>query len=514
MDAQAPCLDCPIYTSLSDPEHRNEQLSPAELISLSPSKMCGQVYNCLNNLLKTCPGKPHQIEYPQANVILFSNGKNQPFSSCLVIWQACNLMTRRTFHEWRELGNNVFFDYHGRSGNLVFHLARTRAEVADIDIRSMLIHLLFAACATQKSRPWEEKIIINDRVVCEFLGLHQRKDISRFKKLLLIQSLIEQACELSVEVRWQQRGKIKSIHIPQEPLWRVNTTYHIAKTEDGSPYLTGLSFEILAGQWSAYFLNQEKASTKTAYNQYGWLPISFAPQVMHLWQRHEGAVVILIYLLFRLRVGNDRSAKVASLLKLIYGEVYLQSAWYNAEIRRKVISTFEADLEQLFYCGLKPIFDDSTYPEAVRPRWIGDQNIPDDPEEAFDYWTEESRESKIGINSKQKWIALLNASFKSFELPEDWRVQTPKSKLKRKNKTIPKPLIATQITGDTIKQARLQQGISQRELSTLLHKSQSWIRDIESGRYQVKPKDMQILASILKNLSDLTAPIGSASENT
>jgi Predicted transcription factor, homolog of eukaryotic MBF1 len=86
--------------------------------------------------------------------------------------------------------------------------------------------------------------------------------------------------------------------------------------------------------------------------------------------------------------------------------------------------------------------------------------------------------------------------------------------LKRKNKTIPKLPIASQITGDTIKQARLQQGISQRELSTLLHKSQSWIRDIESGRYQVKPKDMQILASILKNLSDLTAPIGSASGNT
>jgi DNA-binding transcriptional regulator YiaG len=502
MDAKDSCIDCPIY-NLSDPEQRNKQLSAADLISISPSKMCGKVYSCLNDILTTCHGKPHQIEYPQANVILFQNGKNQPFSSCLVIWQACNLMTRRPFYEWRESGNNIFFDYHGRSGSLIFHLPRTRAEVADIDIRSMLIHLLLAACATQKNRPWEEEIIINDRVVCEFLGLHQRKDMSRFKKLLLIQSLMEQACELSVEVQWQQRGKIKSIHIPQAALWHIDTTYHIAKTEDGSPYLAGLSFKILTGQWSAYFLNQEKAKTKTAYNQYGWLPISFAPQVMHLWQRHEGAVVILLYLLFRLRVGDDLSAKVASLLKLIYGEAYLQSAWYNAEVRRKVISTFEADLEQLFFYGLKPIFDDSTYPEAMRPRWIDDQNIPDDPEEAIRYWAEESRESKIGINSKQKWIALLNASFKSFELPEDWRVQAPKSKSKPKVKTPIKSPPAPEITGEIIKQARLQLGISQRELSNLLHKSQSWIRDIESGRYKVKQKDIHLLASILKNLSHI-----------
>lgn len=505
MDTQNPCRDCHIYTSLCDLGQETEQLSPAELISLSPSKVCSKVYACLKDFLTTCQGKPPQVDYPQANVILFQNGKSQPFSSCLVIWQACNLMTRRPYQEWRESGSNVFFDYHGRSGSLIFHLPRTKAEVADMDIRSMLIHLLLAACATQKSRPWEEEIVLNDRVVAEFLGLNQRKDMSRFKKLLLIQSLMEQACELSVEVQWQQCGKIKATHIPQEPLWHLRSTFHIARTEDGSPYLAGLSFRILAGQWSAYFLNQEKARTKTAYYQYGWLPISFAPQVMHLWQRHEGAVIIMLYLMFRLRVGGDRSAKVATLLKLIYGEAHLQSAWYNAELRRKVISTFEADLEQLFFYGVKPVFDDLTYPEEIRPRWLADQNIPDDPEEAVLYWAEESRESKMGVNSKHKWRSLLNASFQSFELPEDWRVETAKVKPKPRAKSSAKASIAEVISGDIIRQARLQKGISQRKLSQLLHKSQSWIRDIELGRYKVKPKDVELLTSILGNLAPVSS---------
>jgi transcriptional regulator with XRE-family HTH domain len=42
--------------------------------------------------------------------------------------------------------------------------------------------------------------------------------------------------------------------------------------------------------------------------------------------------------------------------------------------------------------------------------------------------------------------------------------------------------------------------MSQRQLSLLLHKSQSWIRDIERGRYPIKAQDVQLLASVLPDL--------------
>lgn len=496
MSAGNPCQDCPIH-SFGESEYHGDRLSPAEIVSLSPSNLCNKVYLCLSELLTTCQGKPPQVDYPQPNVMLYQNGRSQPFASCLVIWQACNLMTRRDYHEWRTDGNGAIYEYQGRSGKLTYRFPRAVGEIADIDIRSALMHLLLASCATQKSRPWEEEIIINDRVVSEFLGLNQRKDMSRFKKLLLIQSLMEQACELSVAVHWQQRGNIPAIQIPLGPLWSVDTTYHLATTEAGAHYLSGLSFKILAGSWSAYFLNPEKSKTRTAYYQYAWLPMSLPSQIMHLWQRHEGGVVLLLHLLFRMRVAGDRGAKISTLLSLIYGEAHLQLAWYKAEVRRKLISTFEADLEQLFYYGLKPIFDSATYPEDVQPSWLNAQNIPDDPEEALDYWTTVASESKAGMSSKEKWIKMLNASIAAFELPEDWQVDLPKPKSRQR----PRVSTVQTITGDTVKKARVGQGISQRQLSVLLDKSQSWIRDIESGRYKIKGKDVGLLRTVLGDLS-------------
>ncbi|MCS6960403.1 MAG: helix-turn-helix transcriptional regulator [Pseudanabaenaceae cyanobacterium SKYGB_i_bin29] len=491
------CTSCPIY-SLSTNEF--EELSSSEIISVSPSPHCHRVYKCLSNLVTNPSFKTANIDYPPANVTLFQNGKNQPFASCLVIWQACNLMTHRPFHNWQQEGDYIYCHYAGRSGKLIYRLPKGTNPLEDIDIRSVLIHLLLAACATQKKRPWAEEIVINDRVITEFLGLHQRRDMNRLKKLLLIQSLIEQVRELEVEIYWEQRGKIKAIHIPNEPIWSIDTTYHISATDEGLRYLVGLSFKVLAGKWAAYFLNQEEARNRTAYYQYSWLPISLPPKIMNLWQRHEGAVVMLLYLLFKWRVGSDRSAKVATLLKQVYGEDYLQTAWYKADVRRKIISTFEADMEQLFYYGLKPVFDNDSYPEEIQPDWLTVQQIPDDPEEALQYWIEDANENKISTNSKKKWMGLLNATISDFELPDDWRTEVPKAKAKPKPRTTSLSSPSEAVTGDMIKQARMQQGISQRQLSALLNKSQSWIRDIESGRYKIKQKDVALLSSILGNI--------------
>jgi len=493
-DPEQNCGICPIQTFKT--QEAQGDLPPAP-IALSPlDSACQQVSDCLSHWLTVPQGKPATTDYPQANVTLYQNGKNQPFASCLVIWQACHLMTQRPYQQWQPAGEFMTYEYESRAGRLIYRLPRQGAK--NRDMRVVLIHLFLAACATQKARPWEEEIVIHDRIIAEFLGLNQRKDMNRVKKLLLIESLVRQACELEVEIHWQAKGRIKAFHLPAEPLWFARPTYHLTTTEDGSHYLSGLSFRVLAGRWSTYFLNPQQARSKTAYYQYGCLPMSLPPKIMYLWQRHEGAVVMLLHFLFRLRVGQDRSAKIATLLKLIYGEEYLQIAWYKSDVRRKLITSFEADLEQLFYYGIKPLFENSTYPEFIQPWWVSAQNLPDDPEEALNYWTEVAQAEKAMINSKQKWSQLLNAAITIREFPEDWQAETPKKEIK--SKTSRKATAVHSLTGAMIKQARLRQGISQRQLSTLLHKSQSWIRDIELGRYKIKPKDVQLLASVLVDL--------------
>jgi DNA-binding transcriptional regulator YiaG len=459
------------------------------------AKQCDKLYACLNDLLVTNSGKPPHIDYPQPNITLFQNGRNQPFASCLVIWQACMLMNSKKRSSWQQQGDYCFYEYQGRSGKLVYFLPLHSMNNNNIDIRLALIHLLLAACVTQKKRPWEEEIIINDRIIIDFLGLNQRKDMTRLNKLLLIHTLMEEACRLEVEVNWQQRGKIEAIQIPCHPLWSVHVRYYITNSQNGLYHLAGLSFGIRAGSWASYFLNQEKAKTKTAYYQYSWLPISLPPKIMNLWQRHEGAGVMLLHLLFRLRVGNNGGEKVATLLKTMYGEEALQIAWYKSEERRKTISAFESDLEQLYYYGVKLVFDDTTYPESIYPDWMLAQSVPDDPEEALHYWTENARHTKPSMNSKQKWMQLLNASIAAFVFPPDWQIEISKNKVKRRQ--YKKSSSTPNITGDRIKEARMKHGMSQRYLSSLLNKSQSWIRDIESGRYKLKQKDIDLLTSIL-----------------
>ena len=54
------------------------------------------------------------------------------------------------------------------------------------------------------------------------------------------------------------------------------------------------------------------------------------------------------------------------------------------------------------------------------------------------------------------------------------------------------------LTAEQILAARKLQGISQRNLAEKLGKSQSWIRDLESGRLSPQPEDRLRLRTLLK----------------
>ncbi|HAO11560.1 MAG TPA: transcriptional regulator, partial [Planktothrix sp. UBA8407] len=53
------------------------------------------------------------------------------------------------------------------------------------------------------------------------------------------------------------------------------------------------------------------------------------------------------------------------------------------------------------------------------------------------------------------------------------------------------------LSGSQILAARKSRKISQRDLAKSVGKSQSWVRDVESGRIQVGLKEQQLLLKIL-----------------
>lgn len=167
-----------------------------------------------------------------------------------------------------------------------------------------------------------------------------------------------------------------------------------------------------------------------------------------------------------------------------------------------MIRTFESDLETLHHYHLKPVFDETTYPPDIQPLWAKLANLPEDADEALDFWIADgSNDVRVtDAAPRGKWNRLMNARIISFELPSDWiqksQKATQKQQRTRKSKTKPQP--ESILSAEDITEARKKLQLSQRTLAEKTEKSQSWIRDIEKGRFQAKPEDQILLRNVLE----------------
>jgi DNA-binding transcriptional regulator YiaG len=456
---------------------------------------------------------------------LFTNGKSHPIASAIVVWEACNVLAQRQSLPWKnDAVGNLSYErsVNGGRGTLIFHLsdalnldsatpldaAAAAAEIAQWDVRAACLHLIFAAHAMALERPWEQEMIISDRQIEDYLGLEKRKDLSKLAKLTLIKELVQRPCQLQLDLKWFQQGTIRSFTLEQSRLWHLlDIQHHFQKDELGCKHLTGLTFTLKAGDWSKHFLNRQGAKDGAAFYQYSSLPKSLLRNVSSIWQQHEGASRILLWLLFKTKMGTEQRLTVPTFMRIAYGEERVLQASIHREERKRLLRSFESDLEVLNHYGLKPVFDPLTYPPEIQPLWAKLADLPDDAEAALAFWTDDgSKDNRLtDAAPRDKWYRLLQARFLCFELPNDWETQNTKAaqaKIRqsqrktaaqaRTEKAARSPLSSQQITA-----ARKSLQLSQRELASHVGKSQSWVRDIESGRLQVSSKDQQLLLKVL-----------------
>ena len=221
---------------------------------------------------------------------------------------------------------------------------------------------------------------------------------------------------------------------------------------------------------------------------------------MSIWQQHEGAARMMLWLLFKTKMGKEQRITVPTLMRIAYGEEKVALASQRREERKRLLRAFESDLECLHNHGLKPVFDPVTYPPEIQPLWAKLGDLPDDGDDALDFWINDANnDTRItDAGPRGKWNLLMNARISCFEIPPDWEYtgegektkRTPASKkTKSKDRSV---LLAEQIMI-----ARKNQGISQRDLAKLTGKSQSWVRDLEKGRLSAKFEDQILLRKVL-----------------
>lgn len=464
---------------------------------------------------------------PFTNPDLFANGKNNPFASAIVIWEACNLLSQRQSLEW-QINNEKEEVSYQRSinqgkGEITLKIVKQNAGIAtgnrakktetsiieSLDIRAACVHLIYAAYATTVEKPWEQDFLIDDRQIEEYLGLDKRKDLSKPFKLNLIKKLAQQPCAIETTIYSPRQGRIENFSIEKEKLWHLlEIKHHFHEDELGCKHLAGLTFRVKAGIWAKHFLNKQACRDRKAFYQYSSLPKSLLEMVMSNWQQHEGAVRLMLWLLFKTRMGREQRLIVPTLIRIAYGEKRLHKAHCDREERKRLLRTFENDLLVLHEYGLKPVFDPVTYPEEIQPLWVKLAAIPDDGDEAIEFWINDGcSDNRLTDSSPRgKWNSLMNARILQFELPDDWEQTFTQLEKKRRKigegkfknlSSRKKSTMESVISGDRIASARKDKGWSQRELANLAGKSQSWIRDIENGRFRIKPEDRSLLQKVL-----------------
>ncbi len=445
---------------------------------------------------------------------LFSNGKNHPYASAIAIWEACNVLSQRTSIPW-ELDEEGYLAYkrqvnQGR-GAIAFHIqdpnqvgerAKNLSAIEGLDIRAAAMHLIFAAHATALEHPWEEEFAIDERQIEKYLGLEKRKDLNKVAKLALIKNLVQQTCSLIISIDWPQQGRVKGFSVTGSHLWHlVGIEHHFQEDDLGCKYLIGLTFKIKAGIWSQHFLNKQACKDRTAFYQYGTLPKTLLTTVMSIWQQHEGAVRLMLWLLFKTKMGKEQRITVPTLMRVAYGQEKINLASRHREERKRLLRTYESDLEILNHYGVKPLFDPVTYPLEIQPLWAKLVDLPEDPDEALEFWINDGSGTTrlTDTGPRGKWNLLMNARILSFELPSEWEQNSSDAdkKKRRTTNTKRKAKIREDLPGEQILEARKSMKLSQRELAKLTGKSQSWIRDVENGRLKAKLEDQMLLRKVL-----------------
>ena len=451
---------------------------------------------------------------------LFADGQHNPIASSMVIWETCNLLAKASVFPWEtDCDNKLFFERQVKQGKgkIEFRLTDdvsskspnilgctdASSTIESMDIRAACMHLIFAALVTSLERPWEQEFAIDNKQLETYLGLDKRKDLSKAAKLTLIKSLVQQPCKLLATIDWPRQGKIDSFSIQEDRIWHlVGIKNHFQEDSQGYKHLVGMTFRIRAGIWSKYFLNKEGYKKYVAYYQYGTLPKFLLTTVMTIWHQHEGTVRIMLWLLFKAKMGKQQRITIPRLMYVAYGEAKVRQDSLNRDKRKRLLRRFESDLEVLNHYQIKPIFDPVTYPIQIRPLWARLAAIPDDAEEAMEFWIKDgcNKTSITDAAPPGKWNLLMKARILHFELPPEWDKQLSHWENKKQRKTRRQKRIKTtsNLSAEQISSARKRLGISQRKLAQQIGKSQSWIRDIENSRFSAKTPDLMKLREILE----------------
>lgn len=329
---------------------------------------------------------------PQTSPNLFINATTTSMASALPIWEASSILTQKKDLPWSSDPNGKLCyarEVENGKGAILFWVtedlkheypatlagAAALAVIDTFDIRAACMHLIYAAHATQLARPWEQEFVIDDRQIEEYLGLKRRTDRNRQQKLALIQEIAQQPCKITTFISCPAQGKTKAFSVEEGRLWHLlGTRYHYQQDLFGNKELTGITFTFRAGLWARHFLNEERRRETSTFCQFSNFSKDLLEDIMSLWQHREGAVRLMVWLLFKTKFDRQHPLMVEALMEVAYGTQRIQAAKQNSQLRKKLANTWDEDLLTLHDQGWHLYFHPTAYPLELQPPGFGRTN--------------------------------------------------------------------------------------------------------------------------------------------
>jgi hypothetical protein len=497
-------------------------------------------------------GRYHAFKRPPTSPNLFPEGKTHRMASNRLIWEGCNILTHGEKLGWISEGQTSpyyesvvakgkgFISFWVTNDFYSKHPAVLEGEAAialieQFDIRAACMHLIYAAHATQLDRPWEQSFVLSDTQLERYLGLDQNRKLNKQQKLQLMLDLAKQPCHLLVYVSYPDQGKVKGFTVSRTWLWEIaEPLLHFQECLQysggdavGEKQLVGFTLKVRCGNWAEYFLNKERLQDKSGYYEYGILSQGLLNDLMSTWHHNEGAARLMTWLLFKTKVNRNSPLIVETLLKVAFGEADVQAAKDSSKERKRIVRMWLTSIKVLIERGWKLQPDPDTYPAQY---WVEvpNEQIPDDPEEALEFWTQDVKATEgtpkrrlrgsfeqllngrlyvqppIEIAEKLDEIAehrLLNGKENTKKLAPAASVSARTGQtelLPRLAGTIARP---EQIeSGEQLRQLRLLNSWSQKELAEKINRSVSWVKMVESGKRNIQPEDQQKLLECARSI--------------
>lgn len=511
-------------------------------------------------------GRYQAFDRPPTSADLFPDGKTDRMASNKVIWEGCNILSQGRDAGWVEVGPGspyyesavakgkgfvsfwITSDLHTKHPTILEEEAAL-ALIDQFDIRAACLHLIYATYATQLERPWEQQFTVNDRQLERYLGLDKNKKLNKQQKLNLLLELAKQPCHLLVYVSWPDRGNVKAFSVSRTWLWEIEEPIlHFQEDLMGNSELVGFTLKVKAGNWAQYFLNTDRCKEGNGYYEYGILSQQVLKNVMTIWHNHEGAARLILWLMFKTKVGNG-PIRVSTLLKVAFGSERVDQARSDSGLRKRIVTQWKTALKVMDEQGWKFTFDAATYPPQYLPdlpELLPLASIPDDPEQAAEFWSEDAaREEGDRLTDTVKhpyggFEQLLTARMIAQppeELIQPYKLDEAKETRSRssspelqpsktsanslehlapakpqKSRKSERRVLTTDNclpadstgsseridSGDKLKSLRVTRGMTQATLAAKIGKSTSWVKLVETGRRNITPDDQRLLMSVLQ----------------